>query len=43
MQRDLHATFAQIQFVIAGYALAYAVTLVTGGRLEHIAGEMTGM
>lgn len=33
MQRDLHATFAQIQFVITGYALAYAVTLVTGGRL----------
>src|SRR3954452_7602690 len=39
MQRDLHASFAQIQFVIAGYALAYAVTLVTGGRLGDIAGR----
>lgn len=39
MQRDLHATFAQIQFVIAGYALAYAVTLVTGGRLGDISGR----
>src|SRR5215831_1073204 len=39
MQRDLGASFAQIQFVIAGYALAYAVTLVTGGRLGDIAGR----
>lgn len=39
MQRDLHATFAQVQFVIAGYALAYAVTLVTGGRLGDIYGR----
>ena len=39
MQRDLHASFAQIQFVVAGYALAYAVTLVTGGRLGDIYGR----
>jgi len=39
MQRDLHASFAQIQFVIAGYALAYAVTLITGGRLGDIYGR----
>ncbi len=39
MQRDLHASFAQIQFVIAGYALAFAITLVTGGRLGDIYGR----
>ncbi len=39
MQRDLHASFAQVQFVIAGYGLAYAVTLVTGGRLGDIYGR----
>ena len=31
MQRELHASFGAIQFVIAGYALAYAVLLITGG------------
>lgn len=39
VQRDLHASFAQVQFVIAGYALAYAVTLITGGRLGDIYGR----
>src|SRR3954447_18359686 len=39
MQRDLHASFAQIQFVVAGYALTYAVTLVTGCRLGDIYGR----
>lgn len=39
MQRDLHASFAEIQFVVAGYALTYAVTLVTGGRLGDIFGR----
>ncbi len=39
IQQDLHASFAQVQFVIAGYALAYAVTLVTGGRLGDIYGR----
>ena len=39
IQRDLGASFAQVQFVIAGYALAYAVTLVTGGRLGDIYGR----
>ncbi|MQY08837.1 MFS transporter [Actinomadura macrotermitis] len=33
VQRDLHASFGAVQFVAAGYALAYAVGLVTGGRL----------
>lgn len=39
IQRDLRASFAQVQFVIAGYALAYGVTLVTGGRLGDIYGR----
>lgn len=33
IQSGLHAGFAQIQLVISGYVLAYAVGLITGGRL----------
>ncbi|SBT93728.1 drug resistance transporter, EmrB/QacA subfamily [Streptomyces sp. DI166] len=33
IQRDLHAGFADIQAVISGYVLAYAVLLTTGARL----------
>ena len=32
VQRDLRASFGQIQLVVAGYALAYAILLITGGR-----------
>ena len=39
IQRDLHASFAQIQFVLAGYQLSYAVVLITGGRLGDIVGR----
>ncbi|HEX5506071.1 MAG TPA: MFS transporter [Thermomicrobiales bacterium] len=39
VQRDLRASFAEVQFVIAGYGLAYAVTLITGGRLGDIYGR----
>jgi EmrB/QacA subfamily drug resistance transporter len=39
IQRELHASFAQIQFVIAGYQLAYGVILITGGRLGDIVGR----
>lgn len=39
MQADLHASFAQVQLVIAGYGLAYAVCLITGGRLGDIFGR----
>src|SRR5438105_14803009 len=39
IQRDLHASFAQIQFVIAGYQLAYGVVLITGGRLGDTVGR----
>ena len=33
IQRGLHAGAAEIQFVVAGYGLAYGAGLVTGGRL----------
>ncbi|MEV5985187.1 MFS transporter [Streptomyces sp. NPDC052051] len=33
IQQDLHASFGEVQFVSAGYTLAYAIGLVTGGRL----------
>jgi EmrB/QacA subfamily drug resistance transporter len=47
IQRELQTTFAQIELVIASYALAYAVMLVTGGRLGDLYGRkrlfQTGM
>jgi EmrB/QacA subfamily drug resistance transporter len=39
VQRDLQASFAQVQFVITGYALTYAVMLITGGRLGDVYGR----
>jgi EmrB/QacA subfamily drug resistance transporter len=39
IQRELHASFAQVQFVVAGYQLAYGVVLITGGRLGDIVGR----
>ena len=39
IQAQLHASYAEIQFVIAGYGLAYAVGLITGGRLGDIYGR----
>ncbi len=39
VQRDLGATYAEIQWVLAGYQLAYAVVLITGGRLGDIFGR----
>src|SRR5271154_6077692 len=39
IQTDLGATFSQIQWLIAGYGLAYAVFLITGGRLGDIYGR----
>ena len=38
IQRDLDATYAQIQWVLAGYQLAFAVMLITGWRLGDIFG-----
>jgi EmrB/QacA subfamily drug resistance transporter len=39
IQADLHAGFAHVQLVIAAYGLAYAVCLITGGRLGDIFGR----
>ena len=39
IQRNLNASFGQIQLVLAGYQLAYAVVLITGGRLGDIYGR----
>ena len=39
IQANLGATFSEVQFVIAGYALAYAVFLITGGRLGDVHGR----
>jgi EmrB/QacA subfamily drug resistance transporter len=39
IQGDLHASNAAVQLVIAGYGLAYAVCLITGGRLGDVIGR----
>lgn len=39
IQADLHATAAAIKLVISGYAGAYAVFLITGGRLGDLYGR----
>jgi EmrB/QacA subfamily drug resistance transporter len=39
IQRHLHAGYSQLQWVVAGYALAFAVVLITGGRLGDIFGR----
>ena len=37
--RDLHATTTQLQWIIAGYTLAMAVALITGGRFGDLYGR----
>ncbi|MEV6649253.1 MFS transporter [Streptomyces sp. NPDC051219] len=39
IERDLSATFGSIQWITAGYALAFAAGLITGGRLGDIYGR----
>jgi EmrB/QacA subfamily drug resistance transporter len=39
IQREAGASFSQIQWITAGYALAFAAGLVTGGRLGDIHGR----
>lgn len=39
IQRDVDATYAQIQWTLAGYQLAFAAGMITGGRLGDIAGR----
>ena len=36
---DLGASFASLEWVVAGYTLAFALTLITGGRLGDIYGR----
>jgi MFS family permease len=39
IETSLSASFAEIQFVVAGYTLAFAVVLATGGRLGDLYGR----
>jgi EmrB/QacA subfamily drug resistance transporter len=39
IQRDLHASYADAQWALAGYTLAYALVLITGGRLGDTFGR----
>lgn len=39
MQRDLHASSTAIEWVVAGYSLAYGAGLILGGRLGDIHGR----
>jgi EmrB/QacA subfamily drug resistance transporter len=39
IQRGLHAGFSEIQLIVAGYALSFAVLLITGGRLGDLYGR----
>src|SRR5919199_5230569 len=38
IRADLGATYADVQWLSAGYALAFAVLLITGGRLGDVVG-----
>lgn len=39
MRDDLHATPSQLEWIVSGYMLAFAVLLVTGGRLGDARGR----
>ncbi len=39
IRNSIKASFTQIEWVLAGYQLSYAVTLITGGRLGDIFGR----
>lgn len=41
IQKDLHATDAHLEWIMAGYLLSFAVLLITGGRLGDIYGRRT--
>jgi len=38
IQQNLHASYADIQWIVAGYLLAFATLLVTGGRMGDVFG-----
>src|SRR3984893_17005279 len=39
IQHGLHASYADVQWTLAGYALSYALVLITGGRLGDTYGR----
>src|SRR6266699_4292901 len=39
IQRDLDASYSDVQWALAGYTLAYALVLITGGRLGDTFGR----
>jgi EmrB/QacA subfamily drug resistance transporter len=39
IRRELEASFGEAELVVAGYSLAYAVMLITGGRLGDLYGR----
>jgi EmrB/QacA subfamily drug resistance transporter len=39
IQRNLHASYADVQWALAAYTLAYAIVLITGGRLGDAYGR----
>src|SRR5262244_3366413 len=39
IQQNLHASYADVQWALAGYTLAYAIVLITGGRLGDTYGR----
>src|SRR4051812_50212400 len=43
IQTDLDASGSQLEWVVGGYLLAFAVLMITGGRLGGIAGRRRGV
>lgn len=41
VERDLHTTAAQLEWVVSGYALDFAAILIAGGRLGDMVGRRT--
>jgi MFS family permease len=39
IQQDLHASYTALQWVAAGYTLAFALVLITAGRLGDMLGR----
>src|SRR5436309_4928565 len=39
IQRGLGTNFSEVQLIVAGYALSFAVLLITGGRLGDLYGR----
>jgi len=39
IEKELNATAAQLEWIVSGYVLSFAVLLITGGRLGDIFGR----